>query len=138
MAAVGRTKKVALLALLIVWHFPHTAAAIDDPIVGTWVGKLTQAGQEPYDMEVTFVSPRGGVTRYPVFPCGGTLVGGPKGNAYEYEETVNWGGLDENPRGCIGGHVQISIEGDKMTFAWSSVHEGQAYEAAGELQRQNR
>jgi hypothetical protein len=53
-----------------------TAAQGGDPIVGTWVGKLSQPDNDPFDVTATFVSPKGGVTRYPGFPCGGVLEGG--------------------------------------------------------------
>jgi hypothetical protein len=111
-------------------------ARAEDPIVGTWVGTVTQQGQEPFETRLTFVSPRGGVSRYPTYPCGGMLAGGRKGDGYEYQETINWGGLDEQTNGCVGGIVRLNVDGDTMKFDWSTNYNGQDYQAAGELHRQ--
>jgi hypothetical protein len=106
----------------------------EDSIVGTWVGEATQ-GESKFETRLTFVSPKGGTSRYPSFPCGGTLAGDRKGETYEFNETVTWGGLEENPNGCIGGTVRITVDGDKMQYNWATVHNGQEYTAAGELHR---
>jgi hypothetical protein len=113
-----------------------TAAQAGDPIVGTWVGKLSQPDNDPFDVTATFVSPKGGVTRYPGFPCGGVLEGGRKGDGYEYEETISWGGVDEVDPGCLSGSVIVSVEGNKMHFSWTGTNNGQQYQASGELKRQ--
>lgn len=112
------------------------AARAEDPIVGTWFGKLAQPDTDPFEMSATFVSPKGGITRYPGFPCGGILVGGRKGNGYEYEETISWGGAEEVDPGCLSGSVTISLDGDKMNFSWTGSSNGQDYQASGELTRQ--
>lgn len=57
-----------------------TTAQAQDAIVGTWVGTLKQDEGEPFETRLTFVSPKGGVSRYPASPCGGILAGGPKGD----------------------------------------------------------
>jgi hypothetical protein len=44
------------------------------------VGTLKQDEGEPFETRLTFVSPKGGVSRYPASPCGGILAGGPKGD----------------------------------------------------------
>jgi hypothetical protein len=110
-------------------------ASAADPIVGSWTGTVTQEGSDSFETNLTFVSPRGGVSRYPSYPCGGMLVGGPKGDGYEYTETINWGGSDERDGGCIGGAVRIDVVGNKMKFEWSTTFNGQEYKAAGELRR---
>ena len=66
-----------------------------DAIVGTWVGMLKQDEGEPFETRLTFVSPKGGVSRYPASPCGGILAGGPKGEGYQFTETITWGTTDE-------------------------------------------
>jgi hypothetical protein len=100
------------------------------------VGTITQEGAAPFETRLTFVSPNGGVSRYPSYPCGGMLAGGRKAGGYEYQETINWGGMDENPAGCIGGVVHLSVKGDTMQYDWSTTYNGQNYQASGELQRQ--
>ena len=72
-----------------------TAAQAGDPIVGTWVGKLSQPDNDPFDVSLTFVSPKGGVSRYPGVSLWWMLVGDRKGDSYEYEETITYGGTDE-------------------------------------------
>ncbi len=114
-----------------------TAAQAGDPIVGTWVGKLSQPDNDPFDVTATFVSPKGGVTRYPGFTCGGVLEGGRKGDGYEYEETISWGGVDEVDPGCLSGSVIVSVEGNKMHFSWTGTNNGQQYQASGDLKRQS-
>ncbi len=80
---MGATRSaIAGLAALASISFTSLAHA-EDPIVGTWVGKLKQPDNDPFEMSATFVSPKGGITRYPGFPCGGVLVGSRKGNGYE-------------------------------------------------------
>jgi hypothetical protein len=112
------------------------AARAEDPIVGTWVGTLAQPETDPFEVTATFVSPKGGITRYPGFPCGGVLVGARKASGYEYEETVTWGGVEEVDPGCLSGAVTISLNGDTMTFSWTGTSNGQEYKASGELKRQ--
>src|SRR5690349_6106950 len=80
------------------------AASLTDAIVGNWVGTAAQPEQDPYDVVLTFVSPRGGVSRYPGEPpCGGVLVGDRKGGSYEYKESITYNGTDEKSDGCISG-----------------------------------
>lgn len=129
--------RVAALSALAALAFVASARA-DDPIVGTWVGKLSQTNQDPFEMRATFVSPKGGITRYPDFPCGGVLVGGRKGNGYEYEETISWGGPEEVDPGCLSGTVHVTLDGDKMNFSWTGSSDGQEYQASGELTRERR
>jgi len=124
-------------ALALAPFLSSSAAWAEDPVVGTWVGTLTQAGQDPFPTRLTFISPKGGVSRYPSFPCGGTLVGGRKGDSYVYQETVTWGGVDEQGT-CINGIVRISIDGDTMKYDWSVNYQGQDYEAVGDLHREKR
>ena len=113
-----------------------TAARADDPIVGTWIGNVTQPGQDPFETRLTFVSPRGGVSRYPQTPCGGILSGDRKGDAYEFEETISWGGTDEQDPGCIGGLVHVTVDGDKLQYEWTGTLNGEQLAASGELRRQ--
>jgi hypothetical protein len=127
---------VSAIALALSVLVPLAARAADDPIVGAWVGTVTQEGQDPFETRLTFVSPKGGISRYPSFPCGGMLLGGRKGEGYEYQETLTWGGIDESPTGCIGGTVSISVNGDKMKFDWAGSYEGRDIVATGELHRE--
>ena len=112
------------------------AAHADDAIVGTWSGMLKQDDGEPFATLLTFVSPRGGISRYPSSPCGGILAGGPKGDGYQYTETITWGMEGEQQNYCIGGVVDISVDGDVMKFDWSGVSNGTATRTVGELKRQ--
>ena len=100
------------------------AARADDAIVGTWSGMLKQDDGEPFAALLTFVSPKGGISRYPANPCGGILAGGPKGDGYQYTETITWGMEGELETYCIGGSVDISVDGDVMKFDWSGYLTG--------------
>ena len=134
---LSRAQRFLAIAYLITAPIAVAGAAqAQDPIVGTWVGTLTQPEMTPFETRLTFVSPKGGVSRYPTFPCGGILTGDRKGTAYEYEETISWGGMDENAQGCIGGLVRITIDGDTMKFDWSATYNGQESTASGEFHRQ--
>jgi len=137
LAAISRNAARAGLAVAfaVATLVSSSSARAEDPIVGTWVGNLSQADQEPFETRVTFVSPKGGVSRYPGFPCGGVLSGDRKGDAYEYEESISWGGVDELDPGCISGTVRATIDGDKMNLSWSGTLNGQEYQASGELKR---
>ena len=111
-------------------------ARADDAIVGTWSGMLKQDDGEPFATLLTFVSPKGGISRYPANPCGGILAGGPKGDGYQYTETITWGMEGELENYCIGGTADISVDGDVMKFNWSGVSNGTATHTVGELKRQ--
>ena len=112
------------------------AARADDAIVGTWSGMLKQDDGEPFATLLTFVSPKGGISRYPANPCGGILAGGPKGDGYQYTETITWGMEGELENYCIGGTADITVDGDVMKFNWSGVSNGTATHTVGELKRQ--
>jgi hypothetical protein len=113
------------------------AVQAQDAIIGTWVGEATQ-GETKFETRLTFVSTTGGVSRYPSFVCGGILAGDRRDDAYEFNETVTWGGMDEKPDGCIHGVVRLTVDGDKMKYEWSGTHNGENYSAAGELHRVKR
>jgi hypothetical protein len=125
--------RLAVLGLLLT---APVAAQAQDAIVGTWVG-TAKSGENTFDTQLTFVSPKGGISRYPGIPCGGLLAGDRKGDAYEYTESVTWGGLDEKPDGgCVPGSVNLTVNGDKMQYEWTGKWpDGQDYTATGELQR---
>jgi hypothetical protein len=108
----------------------------DDPIVGSWKGTLKQDDGEPFAVQLTFVSPNGGISRYPSSPCGGILAGGPRDDGYEFTETITWGTQEEIESYCIGGDVTITVEGDKMQFTWSTISNGSETKSVGELKRQ--
>lgn len=105
-----------------------------EEIVGTWVGQATQADNS-FETRLTFVSPKGGVSRYPGFPCGGMLSGDRKGDAYVFTEAITWGGMTEKKDGCIDGTIRVTIDGDTMQYEWSGTHAGQDYAASGQLHR---
>lgn len=113
-----------------------TSAQAEDAIVGTWVGRLKQDDGEPFETRLTFVSPKGGISRYPSTPCGGILAGGPKGDGYQYTETITWGTEGEREIYCIGGTADITVDGDVMKFDWSGEDKGTATRTVGELKRQ--
>ena len=69
------------------------AGGLQDAIVGAWAGQAAQPEKDPFEVRLTFVSPKGGVSRYPGDPpCGGMLVGDRKGDAYEFKESITYGG----------------------------------------------
>jgi hypothetical protein len=114
--------------------FGSPALAADDTIVGNWVGTAKQ-GENEFETRLTFVSPKGGVSRYPGYPCGGVLSGDRKGSAYVYSEVITWGGLNENANGCIPGAMRLTVEGDEMKFEWAGDDNGQPVTAEGTLRR---
>ncbi|MTD95172.1 hypothetical protein GIW81_12600 [Hyphomicrobium sp. xq] len=125
------------LAVLAVCLAPVVAAAEQDPIVGVWAGDIVQ-GDITFQARVVFVSPRGGVSRYPTYSCGGILSGDRKGDDYEFTETITYGGTDEKVQGCIPGSVHVSVNGDKLKFVWSGTDKGENISAEGELRRVKR
>jgi hypothetical protein len=111
-------------------------ALAQDAIVGTWVGKGSHAQGGEFNLRLTFVSPSGGVSRYPDIPCGGLLVGGQKGSAYEYQETITYNGPDERSDNfCINGLMRLTVKGNTMTYDWSSNYNGEDYASNGTLKR---
>jgi hypothetical protein len=108
-----------------------------DAIVGTWVGQAAQPNQDPFEVRLTFVSPRGGVSRYPNDPvCGGILTGDREGDHYEYQERITFGSNDDVDNGCLNGTLHLTVSGDKMKFDWSATSDGQDLTSSGELRRQ--
>jgi hypothetical protein len=98
---------------------------------------LKQDEGEPFETRLTFVSPKGGISRYPASPCGGMLTGDRKSDGgYEYTETITWGGADELEQYCIGGGVHITVDGNTMKFEWSAIDNGKETRSVGELRRQ--
>ncbi|MCZ7595783.1 MAG: hypothetical protein M5U16_13455 [Hyphomicrobium sp.] len=107
-----------------------------DAIVGSWTGTAALPERDAFEVRLTFVSPKGGVSRYPgASPCGGTLVGDRKGDGYEYQETITYNGLEERDDGCLNGTMRLSIEGDTMKFEWWATQNDQEQTASGELHR---
>ncbi len=129
----------SLIRLAIIGMCLVAASTVEaqDAIIGTWVGEATQ-GETKFETRLTFVSPTGGISRYPSFVCGGILSGDRRDDTYEFTETVTWGGLDEKPDGCIDGTVRLTVDGDKMNYEWSGTHKGENFTAAGELRRVKR
>ncbi len=108
-----------------------------DAIVGTWVGQAAQPNQDPFEVRLTFVSPKGGVSRYPGEPaCGGVLRGDRDGDHYAYQETITYGGTEELDTGCLDGKLSLTVKGDNMKFDWTATANGQDFSSSGELHRQ--
>lgn len=115
----------------------NVADIAQDAIVGTWVGHAAQPDQGPFEVRLTFVSPRGGISRYPSDPtCGGILVGDRNGDHYEYQETITYGNTDEADDGCLNGTLNLTVTGDTMKFDWTANSNGQDLSSSGELHRQ--
>jgi hypothetical protein len=113
------------------------AARADDDIVGTWTGMLKQDDGEPFPAQLTFVSPKGGVSRYPSSRCGGILSGGPTNQGYRYTETITWGLQGELENYCIDGTLDVTVEGDVLKYNWSRIWNGTATHTVGDLKRQS-
>jgi len=115
----------------------NVADIVQDAIVGRWVGQAAQPGQDPFEVRLTFLSPKGGVSRYPGTPaCGGILAGDRNGDHYDYQETITFGNTDEVADGCLDGTLRLTVNGDKMKFDWSANANGQDFTSSGELHRQ--
>jgi hypothetical protein len=114
------------------------AGDLQDAIVGLWTGTAAQPERDPFDVRLTFVSPKGGTSRYPGEPpCGGMLTGDRKGDSYEYTETITYGGTEEKTDGCLSaGTLTVTVEGDTMKYNWATQYNGEDYTATGELKRQ--
>lgn len=112
-------------------------ADMDQEIVGRWVGQASMPDQDPFDVRLTFVSPKGGISRYPGGTgCGGILTGDRNGDGYDYQETITFGGRDElGDDGCVEGTLHLTVDGDKMKMEWSPT-DSQAAAYLGELHRQ--
>jgi hypothetical protein len=110
----------------------------EEAIVGAWVGQAAQPDQDPFDVRLTFVSPRGGVSRYPSEPaCGGVLTGSRDGDHFEYEEAITYGSSAEVDQGCLDGKLKLTVDGDTMKYDWTSTNaEGTPLTSSGELHRQ--
>ena len=112
------------------------AGSLQDAIVGTWSGQAAPPDTDPFGVRLTFVSPRGGVSRYLGSPpCGGMLVGDRKGDNYEYQESITYGGTDEKTDGCLNGTMKLTVNGETMKYEWSANYNGQDYSSSGELKR---
>ena len=113
------------------------AGGMQDGIIGAWAGQAAQPESEPFEVRLTFVSPKGGVSRYPGDPpCGGMVVGDRKGESYEYQESITYGGTDEKTDGCLNGTMNLTVEGDTLKYQWTAQYNGQDYSATGDLKRQ--
>ena len=138
----------AVLGLLIVaatggaalaQDLDDVAGTLTDAIVGIWAGTVAEPEKEPYQVRLTFVSPKGGIVRYPgETPCGGMLTGDRHGDDYEYQETITFNGLDERSDGCFDGVMRLSVDGDTMKLDWTGTYDGQERTASGELKRQGK
>jgi hypothetical protein len=116
-------------------------AAETDPIVGTWVGSANHEGNPEgrFNMRLTFVSPRGGISRYVDIPCGGVLQGGQDGDSYEFTETITFNGPEERGENyCVSGRVRVTVDGRSMTYEWLPTNEGEYQKASGTLKRVGR
>ncbi len=109
-----------------------------DGIVGAWIGQAAIPEQDPYDVRLTFVSPKGGVSRYPGdSACGGVLTGDRDGDHYEYQEAITFGGREEVDNGCLDGKFKLTVDGDTMKVDWTSTNaDGDQITTSGELHRQ--
>jgi hypothetical protein len=114
------------------------AGRLQDAIVGVWTGTAKMPDADPFEVRLTFVSPKGGISRYPGDPpCGGVLVGDRKGDTYEFKETITYNGTDEKTDGCItGATMRMSVDGDSISYDWAASYDGQDYTVTGELKRQ--
>ncbi len=137
MQTVWRRLPSILLAIAASSLSAHPAWAAD-PIVGTWVGTGSHAGRDDqFRMRLTFVSPKGGVSRYLDVPCGGVLVGDRKGDDYEYRETITFNGSDERAENyCVsGGVVRLTVDGTTMKYDWQPHSADDELAASGTLER---
>src|SRR5262245_21630349 len=124
-----RARAIAVAASIGVAATLASGGASAQDIVGVWVGQAAQPNEKEgntFPVRLTFVSPTGGISRYPSDPvCGGMLVGDQKGDLFEYQETITFGGKDERSDGCIPGTMKLTVDGDTMKYEWSSTYEGQ-------------
>lgn len=136
-ALVGMVAAAAASGAARAQDVADVAGGLRDAIVGTWVGTGSHAGRDDqFNMRLTFVSPKGGVSRYLDVPCGGVLVGGRKGDTYEYRETITFNGSEERSDNfCVSGLVRLSVDGSTMKYDWSPNSAGEELSASGTLKR---
>jgi hypothetical protein len=90
-------------------------------------------------MRLTFVSARGGISRYVDIPCGGVLNGGQDGDAYEFTETITFNSSEERSDNyCVSGKVRVTVDGRSMTYEWLPTSEPAPPKASGTLKRVGR
>ncbi|MBI3544507.1 MAG: hypothetical protein HY075_14645 [Deltaproteobacteria bacterium] len=132
-------KAVLVFALLAAgFAAAGSQARAADPIVGTWSGLVDQypVGTQPqYPATVTFTSSSSGTSAYSSLSCGGELSGGGSGGAYRFSEYISYGRATATSGGCINGSIDISVQGDTMSFRWSGSWNGVRYGASGTLHR---
>ena len=113
---------------------PANSGDDQDAIVGSWSGQGTKADSDPFDVRLTFVSPRGGVSRYPGDgECGGVLSGKRDGDHYQYDEKITFGNSDDGGT-CVDGIMRVSVDGDTLKYEWSA--EPDSEKETGELHRE--
>lgn len=107
-----------------------------DPIGGTWRGTVDQPGYGSYEVVMTLDSAEGGTIEYPSLNCGGSLSGGGEGGVYQYRETITYGLVDAEGKGCItGGSIRVVLQGDGVFWEWNGSHGSQAIYVSGKLYR---
>ncbi len=97
---------------------------------------MDQPGYGSYEVVMTLDSPDGGTIEYPSLSCGGSLSGGGGGGVYQYSETITYGWVDSENKGCItGGSIRVVLQGEGVLWEWKGRHESQDYTASGKLYR---
>jgi len=85
---------------------------------------------------MTLDSADGGAIEYPSLSCGGSLSGGGSGGVYHYSETITYGLVDSENKGCItGGSIRVVLQGEGVFWEWKGRHESQDIYASGKLYR---
>lgn len=125
-----------LLLVLVFTFFYAKPSPAADPIVGAWGGTVDQPGYGSYEVTMTLDSAEGGTIEYPSLNCGGSLSGSGSGGVYRYQETITYGLVDSEGKGCItGGSIRVVLQGDGVFWEWNGSHESQAIYVSGKLYR---
>lgn len=131
--SAGLLRLLLVLVLTFCYAKPSPAA---DPIVGTWKGTVDQPGHGSYEATMTLDSPGGGTIDYPSLNCGGSLSGNGSGGVYQYRETISYGGVNSEGKGCItGGDIRVVLQGDGLFWEWNGSYESENYYVSGKLYR---
>ena len=125
---------ITLTLLLFLSGVPTSSAMADDPIVGSWEGKVSDQGVF-LACSYSFSSVSSGTFDVPAYLCGGTLSGGLVDGVYSYTESVTYGGPTDTEPGCIGADVSFVIQEDTLYLEAPVEHEGQSWVVKGTFHR---
>lgn len=114
----------------------QTAAANNDPIVGTWIGIVYQHNTQPYPAIMSFNSTQSGTSEYASYPCTGALTRTDDETKYAFVENITYTEKSPDDGGCINGVITMEVYGDEMDWTWTGAPPDETLIAIGSFYRQ--